>query len=160
MLLYVIMMHLIDSPRKLAVSLLMVLEVLSPWPATSLESALLPSAMYSKDAERPFTVTITHYESVCRHNYSYQRWGLMVLRHNVVFTGLRLGYRPPWQVAGMEGEPIFTECPSWLAPRVNTVEHYYLTYPIVRHLIPQGLLLDVVCRHLLNHHSLEELGYR
>ncbi len=56
--------------------------------------AFLP-AWRRRDAERPHSVTINHYESVCRHKYSYRRRGLMVRRHNVVSARLRLGYRPP-----------------------------------------------------------------
>ncbi len=66
-------------------------------------SAAFFPARRRRDAERPQSLTITHYESVCRHKYSYRRRGLMVSRHNVVSARLRLGYRPPWQVAGVEG---------------------------------------------------------
>ncbi len=65
-------------------------------------AAFLP-ARRRRDAERPHSATITHYESVCRHKYSYRRRGLMVRRHNVVSVRLRVGYRPTWQVAGVEG---------------------------------------------------------
>ncbi|KAK3881575.1 hypothetical protein Pcinc_014005 [Petrolisthes cinctipes] len=84
----------------------------------------------------------------------------MVRRHNVVSARLKLGYRPPWQVAGMQGDPPFTECRLCRAPRANTIEHYCLACPTVRHLLPWGLPLDVVCRHLLNHQVLEELLVR
>ncbi|XP_076034561.1 uncharacterized protein LOC143021155 [Oratosquilla oratoria] len=52
-------------------------------------AALLPEQR-RRDTERPFSVTITHYESVCRHKYTYRRRGLMVRRHNVS-ARLRLG---------------------------------------------------------------------
>ncbi|XP_076039377.1 uncharacterized protein LOC143024455 [Oratosquilla oratoria] len=39
-------------------------------------AALLPEQR-RRDTERPFSVTITHYESVCRHKYKYRRRGLM-----------------------------------------------------------------------------------
>ena len=110
-----------------------------------------------REAERHHSVTIAHYESVCRHKYSYRRHGLMVRRHNVVSARLRLGYRPPWQVAGMEGEPPFADCRLCCAPRCDTVEHYCLACPTVRHALPQGQPLDAVCRFLLDHDVLEEL---
>ncbi len=81
----------------------------------------------------------------------------MVRRHNVVSARLRLGYRPPWQVAGVESEPPFTECRLCRTPFSNTIDHYCLKCPTVRHLLPQGLPLDAVCRHLLNHDVLDEL---
>ncbi len=43
-------------------------------------TAAFLAARRRTDAERPDSVTITHYESVCRHKYSYRRWGLMVRR--------------------------------------------------------------------------------
>ncbi len=79
----------------------------------------------------------------------------MVRRRNVVSARLRLGYRPPWQVAGVEGEPEFAECRLCRAPLSNTIEHYCLTCPIVRGLLPQGQPLDAVCRHLLHHEFLD-----
>ncbi|XP_076035947.1 uncharacterized protein LOC143040234 [Oratosquilla oratoria] len=122
-------------------------------------AALLPEQR-RRDTERPFSVTITHYESVCRHKYKYRRKGLMVRRHNVVSARLRLGYRPPWQVAGVEGEPVFTECRLCHAPLANTIEHYCLACPTVKHLIPQGLPLDAICRHLLSQNRLDEILVR
>ena len=110
-----------------------------------------------RDVERPFSVTISHYESVCRHKFIYRRRGLMVRRHNVVSARLRLGYRPPWQVAGVEGEPSFAECRLCQAPLANTIEHYCLACPTVRHLLPQGLPLDAVCRHLLTDNALDDI---
>ncbi len=120
-------------------------------------SAALIPARRRRDAERPHSITINHYESVCRHKYSYRNRGLMVRRHNVVSARLRLGYRPPWQVAGVEGEPAFTDCRLCHSPHSNTIEHYCLACPTVRHLLPQGQPLDAVCRHLLNHEMLEEI---
>ena len=122
-------------------------------------TAFLPEQR-RRDVERPFSVTIHHYESVCRHKYTFRRRGLMVRRHNVVSARLRLGYRPPWQVAGVEGEPSFTECRLCHAPHANTVEHYCLACPTVRHLLPQGLPLDAVCRHLLVDNVLDDLLVR
>ena len=81
----------------------------------------------------------------------------MVRRHNVVSARLRLGYRPPWQVAGVEGEPPFTECRLCRARLANTIEHYCLACPTVRHLLPHGLQLDAVCRQLLNGNILDEI---
>lgn len=62
------------------------------------------------DPEWPFGVSGYHYESVCQRKYSYRHLSLMVLRHNVVSSRLRLGYRPLWFAAGMGGEPPFKEC--------------------------------------------------
>ena len=110
-----------------------------------------------RDAERPYSITIQHYESVCRHKYTHRRRGLMVRRHNVVSARLRLGYRPPWQIAGVEGEPHYTDCRLCRAPLANTIEHYCLECPTVRHLLPQGQPLDAVCRHLLQPEFLDEV---
>ncbi|KAK3893260.1 hypothetical protein Pcinc_002944 [Petrolisthes cinctipes] len=85
-------------------------------------AALLP-VWRRMDAERPFSISITLYEFVCHHKYIYHRRGLMVRRHNVVSARLRLGYQPLWQVAGMQGEPPFTECHLCQVPRANTIEH-------------------------------------
>ncbi|MPC45607.1 hypothetical protein E2C01_039312 [Portunus trituberculatus] len=68
------------------------------------------------DTETLHSVTINHYESICRSKFTYHRQGLMVRRHNVLSARLRLGYRPPWQVPGLEGKPTFTD--SW--PTVPT----------------------------------------
>ncbi|XP_050709726.1 uncharacterized protein LOC126994457 [Eriocheir sinensis] len=122
-------------------------------------AAFLP-ARRRRDAERPHSVTINHYESVCRHKYSYRRRGLTVRRHNVVSARLQLGYRPPWQVAGVEGEPVFTKCRLCCSPMSNTIEHYCLACPTVRGLLPQGQPLDAVCRHLLNHDFLDTILVR
>lgn len=122
-------------------------------------AAFLPGQR-RRDIERPYNVTITHYESVCRSPYAYRRRGLMVRRHNVVSARLRLGYRPPWQIAGVEGEPNYAACRLCHAPLSNTIEHYCLVCPTVRHLLPQGLPLDAVCRNLLNHDVLDTLLVR
>ncbi len=122
-------------------------------------AAFLPEQR-RRDTERPYSVSITHYESVCRDKYAYRRRGLMVRRHNVVSARLRLGYHPPWQVAGVEGEPSYTDCRLCHSPLSNTIEYYCLACPTVRHLLPHGLLLDAVCRHLLNHDTLDELLVR
>ena len=111
-------------------------------------------------AEQPHSISITHYDAVCRGDYSYRLHGLMVRRHNVVSARLRLGYRPPWQVAGVDGDPAFTECRLCHAPRSDTLEHYCLACPAVRHALPRGQPLDVVCRALLDHDVLEELLLR
>ncbi len=78
----------------------------------------------------------------------------MVRRHNV-FVRLRLGYRPPWQVAAVEGERVFTECRLCRSPLSNTIEHYCLACPIVRGLLPQAQPLDAVCRYFLHHKFLD-----
>ncbi|MPC55661.1 hypothetical protein E2C01_049603 [Portunus trituberculatus] len=122
-------------------------------------AAFLPGQC-RRGVERPYSVTINHYVSVCRSPYSYLRRGLMVRRHNVVSVRLRLGNRPPWQVAGVVGEPAYVACRLCHAPQANTIEHYCVAYPAVRHLLPQGLPLDAVCRHLLPHDVLDELLVR
>ncbi|MPC18494.1 hypothetical protein E2C01_011379 [Portunus trituberculatus] len=104
-----------------------------------------------RDAERPHSVSIQHYEFVCQRTYSYRRQGVMVRRHNVVSGRLRLGYRPPWQIAGVEGEPSYTERRLCGAPRSDIIQHYCLAYPTVLHLLPQDQPLDAICRHLINH---------
>lgn len=122
-------------------------------------AAFLPGQR-RRNAERPSIVTINHYESVCLSLYAYRRRGLMVRRHNVVSARLCLGYRPPWQVAGEEGEPTYAACRLCHAPLANTIDHYCLACPTVRRLLPQGLPLDAVCRHLLIPDVLEELLVR
>ena len=122
-------------------------------------AAFLPGQR-RRAAERPSSVTITHYKAVCRSTYTYRRRGLMVRRHNVVCARLHLGYRPPWQVAGVVGEPAYAACRLCHAPLANTVDHYCLACPTVRHLLPQGLPLAAVCRHLLQHDVLEDLLVR
>ncbi|MPD01897.1 hypothetical protein E2C01_097445 [Portunus trituberculatus] len=104
-----------------------------------------------RDNERPHSVTIQHYGSVCRHKYTYRRRGLMVRRYNVVSARLQLGFRPPWQIAGVEGEPPYTDCRLCRAPLSNTIQNYCMECPAVSHLLPQGLSLDAVCRYLLTH---------
>ncbi|XP_045106299.1 uncharacterized protein LOC123501509 [Portunus trituberculatus] len=122
--------------------------------ATSAGSVLLPSCLVSAAvaSRGPYSVTINHYESVCRSPYSYRRRGLMVRRHNVVSARLWLSYRPPWWGGG--GARLCH------APQANTIEHYCLACPTVRHLLPQGLPLDAVCRHLLPYDVLDELLVR
>ena len=65
-------------------------------------AALLP-VLRRRERERPLSVSIPRYVSVCRSKYTYRRQGLMVRRHNVVSARLRLGYRPPWQIKGGGG---------------------------------------------------------
>ncbi len=57
--------------------------------------AFLPTRR-RRDTEKPHSVTINHYEAVCRQEYSCRRRGLIVRRHNFASVRLRLGYRPPW----------------------------------------------------------------
>ncbi len=47
----------------------------------------------------------------------------MFRRHNIVSARLGLGYRPPWQIVGVEGQPPFTECQLCRAPLANTIDH-------------------------------------
>lgn len=46
-------------------------------------SEVLLTVRQCGDAERPLSVTITHYESVSHHKYSFRRQGLLVRRHKV-----------------------------------------------------------------------------
>ncbi|MPC88856.1 hypothetical protein E2C01_083777 [Portunus trituberculatus] len=62
------------------------------------------------------SVSIQHYDAFRHHHYKYRRRGLIVRRHNVVAARLRLGYRPLWQVAGLEDEPHFTSCLLYHSP--------------------------------------------
>ncbi|XP_063883003.1 uncharacterized protein LOC135112518 [Scylla paramamosain] len=87
----------------------------------------------SVHSERPYSVTINHYESFCRYKYTYRRCGLMVRRHKFASARLRLGYPPPWQIAGVEGRASLDSVAC-----ANTIEHYCLACSTNRHLIPQG----------------------
>ncbi len=122
-------------------------------------AALLPMRC-RRDTERPHSITNNHYKSVCRHKYTYRCRGLTVRWHNIVSARLRLGYRPPWQIAGVQDEPPFTECRLCRTPLANTIEHYCLVCPTVRHLLTQGLPLDAVCRHILVPDYLDEILVR
>ncbi|MPC51070.1 hypothetical protein E2C01_044907 [Portunus trituberculatus] len=122
----------------------MLLSFVTPSLPFSLSPAFVPRTL--REAERHHSVSITHYESVSRNKYSYRLHGLMVRRHNVVSARLRLGYRLPWQVAGVDGEAPFAECRLCNAPRSDTVEHYCLACPAVRHALPRGQTLAAICR--------------
>ncbi|MPC53339.1 hypothetical protein E2C01_047229 [Portunus trituberculatus] len=119
-------------------------------------SALLP-VRCRRDAVRPLSVTIHHYDSVCLQKCTYRRRSLMLRRHNVVSARLRLGYRLPGQISEVEGEPPYTECRLCHAPNCNTIEHYCLQCPAVHDVVTRGQTLVAMCQHLLQHHILEEL---
>ncbi|MPC67311.1 hypothetical protein E2C01_061484 [Portunus trituberculatus] len=87
----------------------------------------------------------------------YRRRGVMVRRHNVVSARLRLGYRPVWQVAGQVDVPLFPSCHLCGIPKGNSLDHYCLHCPEVDGLLPRGLSLLDVCRHLLNEDNLDVL---
>ncbi len=53
---------------------------------TRVRSAAFLPEQRRRDTERPYSVTIRHYESVCRTKYTYRRRGLMVRRHQGVKT--------------------------------------------------------------------------
>ncbi|KAK7071636.1 hypothetical protein SK128_022974, partial [Halocaridina rubra] len=57
-----------------------------------LAAAHLP-IIHRKNTERYLSVTIEHYDHFS-HPYKYRRCGLLVRRHIVVSSRLRLGYRP------------------------------------------------------------------
>ena len=118
------------------------------------------STSQQRDLQRAHSVSIHHYDSFRHHRYKYRRRGLMVRRHNVVAARLRLGYRPVWQVAGVDGEPPYTACLLCHEPRANTLEHYCLLCPVVQPLLPHNQPLVTVCRHLLHHEALDELLLR
>ncbi|XP_047502951.1 uncharacterized protein LOC125048330 [Penaeus chinensis] len=61
-----------------------------------------------RNAERPASVSIQHYDHFASHPYKYRRRGLLVRRHNVVAARLRLGYRPVWQVGESEDVPQYS----------------------------------------------------
>ncbi len=138
-------------PRKHAVYLHVVMPTLSPCPAISPESAPPPFFLHGVVGIQRYLTTSpsNHYEAVCRHRYSYRRRSLIVWRNNVVSPRLGLGYRPPWQVAGVEGEPVFTECRLCHSMLSNTIEQFCQACPTVRGLLSQEQPPDAVCRHLL-----------
>ena len=115
------------------------------------------STSHDRDQQRPQSVSIQHYDAFRHHRYKYRRRGLMVRRHNVLSARLRLGYRPVWQVAGMEDAPHFTTCLLCDAPNSNTLQHYCLHCPTLDGLLPRGLPLIDVCRHLLSSDNLDNL---
>ncbi len=43
-----------------------------------------------REAKTPHSITINHYESVCRHKNSYRRQGLMGRRHTPAFLNVRV----------------------------------------------------------------------
>ena len=81
----------------------------------------------------------------------------MVRRHNVVAARLRLGYRPLWQVAGLDDERHFTSCLLCHSPGDNTLQHYCLHCPPLDGLLPRGLPVLDICRHLLTDNNLDDL---
>ncbi|KAG0712907.1 hypothetical protein GWK47_017388 [Chionoecetes opilio] len=118
-------------------------------------ATFLPSS-HLMDCQRAVCVSIQHYDAFRHHRYKYRRRGLMIRRHNVVSARLRLGYRPFWQGAGVEDEPHFS-CPLCHSPNASTLEHYCLSCPEVRDMLPRGQPLLDICRHLLVHDNLEAL---
>ena len=122
-------------------------------------AALLPTT-HLTDHQRAESVSIRHYDAFRDHRFKYRRRGLVVRRHNVVSARLRLGYRPVWQVAGVEDEPHFSSCLLCHSPNANTLEHYCLHCPVVGDVLPREQPLLDVCRHLLEHDNLEELLVR
>ena len=74
---------------------------------------------------------------------------MWVRKHNIVSARLRLGYRPLWQVAGLEDEPHYTSCPLCHSPNSNNLHHYCLHCPAVGDLLPREQPLLAVCQYLL-----------
>ena len=114
-----------------------------------IRAASLLSTSMRTDDQRAASVTIQHYDAFRHHRFEYRRRGLRVRNHNVVSTRLRLGYRPLWQVAGLEDEPHYTSCRLCHSPNSNHLQHYCLDCPAVGDLLPRGLPLLDVCRYLL-----------
>ena len=114
-----------------------------------IHAAAVHSIDHSRDQQRNESVTIRHYDAFRFQRYKYRRRGVMVRRHNVVSARLRLGYRPVWQVAGQADVPQFSSCHLCGVPDGNTLAHYCLHCPEVAGLLPRGLSLLDVCRHLL-----------
>ena len=112
-------------------------------------------AYYSRDSERANSVSIQHYDNFIDVLHKYRRNGLMVRRHNVVSARLRLGYRPVWQVAQAEDVPHYSTCKLCHLVNANTLQHYCLSCPAVRDLLPQGQDLIFVCNHLLQDDNLD-----
>ncbi|MPC72142.1 hypothetical protein E2C01_066436 [Portunus trituberculatus] len=109
---YIIMPQLTAWRKKPAVSLIEVMDVLSPCLATSPWSALLPSCPSSAvGILRNCSVTITHYESVCHHKCTYRQRGLLVVSTMLSqlacgWTTVRRGRLP----SGWRGLPLDVVC--------------------------------------------------
>ncbi|KAG0729345.1 hypothetical protein GWK47_030553 [Chionoecetes opilio] len=125
---------------------------------SKVRAATFLTTSHLMDCQRAVSVSIQHYDAFRHHRYRYRRRGLMFRRHNVVSARLRLGYRPVWQVAGVEDESHFSSCPLCHSPNViNTLEHYCLSCPEVSDMLPRGQPLLDIYRHLLVHDNLEAL---
>ncbi len=158
----VIMLQLTVWRSKPVIYLLLVMSALSHCPATSPESA--PPPFYQHGAvgtQRGPTASTSPTTSPCAAANTPTDAEASCCGDTMLFQHVcGLGYRPPWQVAGVEGKPIFTECRLCRSPMSNTIEHYCLACPAARGLLPQGQPLDAVCRHLLNHDFLESVIVR
>ena len=98
---------------------------------------------------------------VFRHRYKYRRRGLMVRLHNVVAARLFLGYRPVWQVAGLNEERLpLLLLPALSGPQHQQLDNYCLHCPIVADMLPRGWPLVTICRHLLANDNLDEIPAR
>lgn len=122
---------------------------------TRIRAASLLSTSISTDNQRAASVSIQHYDAFRHHRFKYRRRGLWVRKHNVVSARLRLGYRPLWQVAGLEDEPHYTSCPLCHSANSNHLHHYCLDCPTVGDLLPRGQPLLAVCQHLLQDDHLD-----
>ncbi|RUM30837.1 MAG: hypothetical protein DSY42_03735, partial [Aquifex sp.] len=127
-------------------------------------SATLVPVRRRREAERPHSVSINHYESVCCNKYSYRRQGLMVRRHNVVSARLRLGYRPPWQI-GVQKIPPKKIPPTKIPPRKFHPRKFHpckfppkKVPPTMREISIEGVLVCVcVCVCVLSFRCTEAL---
>lgn len=118
-------------------------------------SAIHALTVTRRDSERANSVSIQHYDNFIDVPHKYRRNGLMVRRHNVVSARLRLGYRPVWQVSQAEDVPHYSTCRLCHLVNANTLQHYCLSCPAVRDLLPQGQDLISVCKYLLQDDNLD-----
>ena len=120
-------------------------------------SAAHATTVHRRNAERASSVSIQHHDCFLQCRYEYRRHGLMVRRHNVVSARLRLGYRPVWQVSQAQDMPHYSSCRLCNTPNANTLDHYCLHCPTVINILPRGLDLINVCKHLLTDDHLDVL---
>ncbi|KAK3879041.1 hypothetical protein Pcinc_016360 [Petrolisthes cinctipes] len=118
-------------------------------------SAALASTVQRRDEERGNSVSIQHHDNVLQNRHKYCRHGLMVHRHNVVSAGLRLGYRPVWQIANTQDIPHYTSYKLCNSPNANNLEHCCIQCPTVRNLLPQGRNLLQTCQYILSDDNLD-----
>ncbi len=82
-------------------------------------SAAHAKTVHRRDAERANSVFIQHHDHFLQGRHKYRRHGLMVRRHNVVSTRIRLGYRRVWQVSPAEDVRRYSACKLCARPTAN-----------------------------------------